>query len=393
MTWREAVRRRAIGRRGAILTAIAAILWLIGAVVEPRRAAQAYLVAYVTCVTVVLGALAMVMMAHVTAAAWFVVLRRRAEDIVATLPVLAVLFIPVAVAVHQLYPWANPADLAATVATNVRLKQAYLNVPFFIVRAVIYWCCWIALGATLRRASFRQDTRPHPALVRRMYRTSAGGLVLLAFTMSFAAFDWMMSLEPTWYSTVYGVYVFAGGVLAALGLIAISASRAERAGAIPWANADRFHALGKLELTFVLMWAYMGFVQFLIIWIADIPTEAAWYATREHAGWGAMALVLMIGNFALPFVLLLLRAVKRSILAMTALGWWLLVMHYVDMYWLTLPASTPDNPRPSWLDLVAIIALGAGITMYASWRRGSEAAVPLGDPALAESRGYETEDL
>lgn len=384
-----------MSRRATSAAAAAAIVALvvlvIGAIVSPARAAAAYLVAYTATVSVVLGAMAMVMIAHVSGANWFVLLRREAEHALAALPALAVLALPLLAAIPVLYPWAAPPDtLAPALLAAVRAKRAYLDVPFFVIRTVVYWAAWIALGEGLRRWSLAQD-RGDPRATDRQRAISAAGLPVLAFTLTFASFDWMMSLSPDWESTIYGVYWFAGGIVAALALLAVQGELARRAGRIATLRDDHFHALGKLLLTFVMFWAYIAYAQLLIIWIGDVPREVTWYAARSRAGWGGLAVAIGVGHFALPFVLLLFRAVKRSGAALAALGAWLLAMHVLDTYWFVLPR----NGAVGWWDVVlaaAALAVVAGAALASAlWRTRGESPVPLDDPSLAFARRYRTE--
>jgi hypothetical protein len=377
-------------RASIAVAAIGAVSCVIGLIVDPSRTAAAYLVAYVACLSVVLGALAMIMIARVTAATWFVALRRQAEQVVATLPAFALLLIPVLVAIRLLYSWTSPdTELDAGLRAMVHAKAAYLNVPFFIVRAIVYVVVWTGLGEALRRASLAQDRGDSPALERRMRTMSAVGLVVFAITVSFASFDWMMSLEPTWYSTIYGVDYFAGGMVGALALLAVLIARGRYRGELPDSvGADHFHALAKLLLTFVLFWVYIGFSQFIVIWSAEIPIERAWYVVRTRGGWNMLAGWLIGGHFILPFVALLIRDFKRSALAMASLGGWLLAMHYLDIYWIVMPGAPHGFRIAPWVDLGALL-LVAGVASAAwSVRRAGEPAVARGDPLVRASLEY-----
>ena len=383
---------RAIAPGTLVAIGAGAVLCVLGVIFQPRRVVAAYLVAYVAVLAVVLGALAMIMIGRLTAATWFVALRRQAEQVAATLPMLAVLFIPVLVASRWLYPWVSPEDPILRAA--VQAKSAYLNVPFFVVRAVIYWAVWITLATVLHRASLKQDHDDNERIEHRLRVASAIGIVAFALTVTFAAFDWMMSLAPTWYSTIYGVDYFAGAMVGGLALIAVLVERGRRRGELPAAiGADHLHALAKLLLTFVLFWAYSGFSQFIVIWSAEIPVEAGWYVVRTRGGWSALGIVLILGHFAIPFLALLVLAVKRRPALVAALGVWLLVMHYLDCYWMVMPDAAA---RASWtpfgflLDAGALCFIG-GVTVLA-WRRvrGAEPAIPRGDPELAASLEYST---
>lgn len=391
---RRALAKPSESRSPAIIAAVAgAVLCVIGLIVAPRRTAAAYLVAYVAVLAVVLGVLAMIMIARLTAATWFVALRRQAEQVVATLPALAVMFVPVLLAARGLYPWASRVE-EPTLRAAMEAKSAYLNLPFFTVRAVVYWAIWLAVGETLRRASLAQDRGDTPRVAHRLRVVSAVGIVAFALSVTFAAFDWMMSLAPTWYSTVYGVNYFAGAMVGGLGLLAVLAERGRRIGALPEAvGADHLHALAKLLLTFVLFWAYIGFSQFIVIWSAEIPVESTWYVVRTRGGWSALGIVILAGHFMIPLLALLLLAVKRRPALVAALGAWLLAMHYLDCYWNVMPdaaARAPSTPLGLLWDLGALLLVCGIVTLTWSVRRAGEPAIPQGDPNLVPSLEYYT---
>jgi hypothetical protein len=377
-----------------VIAACGAALCALGIVVDPVRLVSAYLVAYLSCLAVVLGTLAMVMIARVTGATWFVVLRRQAEEIVATLPVFAILFLPILVGVHVLYPWASRVPSHdPEVQRAILLKGAYLNVPFFVVRSLFYLATWILLGESLRRASLAQDRGDSMSIERRMRSLSVVGLVAFAFTITFAAFDWMMSLAPAWYSTVYGVDYFAGAMMGALSLMAVHIARGRRRGELPApVGPDQLHALAKLLLTFVLFWVYIGFSQLIVIWSAEIPVERAWYTVRMRGGWNVLGGVVVGGHFAIPFCALLVRAIKRSPVAMSCLGLWLLMMHYLDVYWMVMPDAPHGREWGGgyWLDVGAILLLVGVASSVWALRRADEPPIPVGDPELATSLLYST---
>ncbi len=380
-------------RIAIIVAATGAVLCVTGLFVDPARVAAAYLVAYVSCLAIVLGTLAMIMIAHLTAATWFVVLRRQAEQVVATMPMFAVLVIPLLLSVRLLYPWARPdAAIAASVRAAVDAKAAYLNVPFFVVRAAVYLAVWVRLGELLRRASLAQDGGTSEPIERRMRIASATGLLAFALTVSFAAFDWMMSLTPAWYSTIYGVNYFAGGMVGALALLTVLVARARWGDELPYSvGADHFHALAKLLLTFVLFWVYIGFSQLIVIWSAEIPAERTWYVSRMRGGWAILGGIVVAGHFALPFCALLVRALKRSPVAMACIGSWLLLMHYLDIYWIVMPDAPSSSRWGVVLDAGALM-LVAGLAS-ATWavRRAAESTIAAGDPNLTVSLAYATE--
>ena len=384
---------RAIERNALIAGIVGFVLFIVGVTVEPRQALTSYLFAYATVTTIVLGALIQVMMSYVTSAHWFTVLRRLALGITGALPALVLLALPVLLGVMTIYSWTTPSALPPEARALVERKSAWLNVPFFIARSVVYLAVWLAVGSVLRRWSLRQDVlrgEASAAMSRRLRRLSAGGLVAVGLTLTFGSFDWLMSLEPTWYSTVYGIYVFAGGFLAALGLIAILGQAAAKQRAMLGGTITREHfgAFGKLLLTFAMFWAYIAFSQFLIIWIGDVPLDASWYVTRASRSWGKLALVVVAGQFALPFALLLSRELKRLPQMVAALGWLLLAMHVLDTYWLVLPALHPLGMSPSWLDAATLLMVAGFATAAAAWRLRGHGLIALGDPYMAAATGY-----
>ncbi len=386
----RAPRRHRASRTSLALGAIGLAFVLLGIAGSPRQAYMSYLVAYVAVLGTVLGALTLVMMSHLVGARWYVVLRRLTEAAAATLPALALLFIPVLAGMTRVFPWAMPAEsMAPGLQAEIAKKSAYLDPVFFVVRAAVYFAVWILLARLLRRWSVRQDGEGGVELSTWMRRLSAGGAPFLAITLTFASFDWLMSLTPAWWSTIYGLYFFAGAIAAGTSLVALLAMLAVRtrdpAGFI---GAEHFGALGKVLLTFVIFWAYISFAQLLIIWIADIPAESSWYITRLHGAWGGVGLALLVFHFAIPFLLLLPWRSKRDPRIMGAIGVMLLIMHYFDIYWLAMPVLHPDGATIGWLDLAALAAVAGLTTAYGLRLYERSAPAPIGDPWFADSVRY-----
>jgi hypothetical protein len=373
----------------SVATAIAgAVLLGVGFLVDPRQAFFSYLAAWVFAASLAVGALLWVQIAHATHAGWMVVLRRRAEDVVGALPVLAVLFVPVLLGVRTLYPWARPeGEWSHAEREAIVPKHAWLNEPFFACRAVFYLATWVIVGEILRRLSRAQDTSPSPAVVSRLRAVSAASIPLVAFTLTFAAFDSLMSLDPTWSSNTFGVYLFGGGFGGAVGLLCFVCF-----GPLPSrlaaATPEHSHALGRILLTFVIFWAYIAFTQYLIIWIADLPHEVGWVQLRMTGSWGLYAIALVTLHFVLPFLILLSRALKRRPRALAWMGAWICVAHYVDVYWLVLP---PLHARfhPHWLDLAALLTVCGTATSVVALRCRREPELAENDPGLAPGLRYE----
>jgi hypothetical protein len=382
-----------MSRRVALGGAAAAVLGsgalLLGASLDARRACAAYLSAFLFAASAVLGALLLLMIGHVTRARWFVVLRRLNEAVVATLPLVALMFAPLCLGLHLVYPWAQPRrGLPPAVRHAIALRGAWHHPGVVIARSAACLAFWSAVAILLCRWSRRADAHPEEALARRQRTLSAAALPGVFITGTLAAFDWGMSLEPAWHSTAYGVYFLAGGFLSAVALFALSAAAVHRANALPpQVSAGHFGAAGRLLLAAVAFWAYIAFTQFLIVWIADIPDESAFFVHRARGGWGSLSLALAVGQFVLPFFALLFRAVNRRPERLALVAIWLLGMHFLDAAWLVLPSVYP-RMNASWIDVAALLAVGGACTAYGAARFVSEAAVPVNDPDLLDSLRY-----
>jgi hypothetical protein len=315
-----------------------------------------------------------------------IVLRRPLELMGTSIAVFAVLFLPIALALRSLFLWVEPpATLSEHALHLLHHKAAYLNVPFFLLRSAVYFAIWIAVAFALYRWSIRQDETADAALTDKMRRLGTGSLPLLGLTITFAAFDWLMSLDPTWFSTIFGVYYFAGSMVGAVALLTLFAVYGPRG---EWGGLPHLHNLGKLLLTFTSFWAYIAFSQFMLIWAANLPEEVPWYLARLNRQWQGWAVLVTLAQFVLPFILLLSRSLKLRPRALGAVAMWLLLAHFLDLYWLVMPALHEVGPRPHPLDLTAFLGLGAAGLTFGLWQLRGRFAVPVGDPALAESVGY-----
>lgn len=385
-------RRRALGApAAAAAAALGGAALLAGAFLAPERTAFAWLAAWAFAWTTMLGALTLVLVHHLVGASWYVAVRRAAEMIFAPLPLLALLFLPVLLALELLFPWARPETLAAPhVIEAVRHARAYLDPGFFALRALLFFAVWIPLGAVLARWS-RAPAAPAAADgAARQRRLSAAAVVPFGLALQFASVDWLMSLEPAWVSSMFAVYVLAGALVAGLALQILVVRALARAGRLPEVTVSHYHAMGKLLLTFVSFWAYVAYFQFLLIWIANVPEEVAWYVPRASGAWRPWAIALVLGHFAVPFLLLLSRTLKRRPDALAGVAAWLLAFHALDLYWVVMPAHAPGDATPHALDAAAFAALGAGLLLYGVRRARGEAALPRGDPRLAASLRFET---
>ena len=375
-----------VGAGGLAVTALGAL------VLDPRRALFAYLVAFVYWTGIAVAALILLGIFHASNARWPVVLRRFLESVPQVLPLLAVLFVPIVLGRRLLFPWVEPDRLEGELRHLAEHRAPYLNGSFFVGRAVFYFLFWIVLAHLLRAWSVRQDSAGGVTLTRWQRRLGAGSLPFLALTLTFAAFDWMMSLDPRFFSTIFGVYWFAGSFVAifAVTIIAATLTRGDLTAFGAHLSAEHFHSLGKFLLAFVAFWAYVAFSQFMLIWIANLPEEVPWYIARSRGGWRSVGIFLVVFQFLVPFFALLSRDLKRSPRALVAVAVYLLVVHYVDVYWVMMPALRGEAgaPAPWWTDLTALVGVGAAALAFVVWRLQGHAAVPVGDPYLEDSLRY-----
>ena len=302
------------------------------------------------------------------------------------LPVLTLLFLPILAGRHYLFAWTD----ATVVARDEVLqhKQLYLNTPFFIARAAFYFAVWNALVYFLNRWSLEQDRTSDPQIARRMQVLSGGGLLAYAFTVTFASFDWLLSLDPHWFSTIYGVLLMGGQGLTALAVLITALvwlSRRPPLDAI--VVPVHFHDLGNLMLAFVLLWAYFSFSQYLIIFSANLPEEITWYMRRLQTGWRFVGLLLVLFHFAVPFLLLLSRRAKRTpdLIVKIALG--ILAARLIDLFWLIAPEFHQDGLVVHWLDLTLPLALGGLWVGCFVWQLRGRAILPLHDPQFEQALG------
>jgi hypothetical protein len=345
---------------------------------------KAYLIAYTFWLGLALGSLAIALLQFITGGVWGLATRRVMEAGAATLPMLAVLFVPVVFGIPHLYVWADPAAVAADPV--LQHKALYLNVPFFIARAVIYFVCWSALAVMLNRWSRTQDQRLEPQDLPRLQRLSVVGLLLLTVTVTFAAIDWLMSLEPLWYSTAFPVVVALGEMLAAFALaILVVTWLAPREPMRSIGSPGLFNDLGSLLLAFVMLWAYVGYFQFMLIWAGNLSEEIPYYLRRIDGSWQWVALLVVFGGFAIPFVLLLFRGLKRDPRTLRLIALLVVVMHLAEVYWRVGPALDPTGPRVDAFDLLLAVGIGCVWLAVFAWRLTGRPLLPPNDPRLARA--------
>jgi hypothetical protein len=372
--------------------AVASVLGILLCLAFGRGAAApqfffSWMVAFCFFFSIAIGCLYFLVIHQATQGGWGVVVRRLAENAAATLPLFAVLFVPIAFGMQELFPWARPEAAADHL---LRHKAPYLNEKFFFIRAALAFLVLSGIAWWFLGRSRSQDVHPDESVAARVRRFSAPALIPIALLHTMTAFDWQMSLDPHWYSTIFGVYIFSGGFMAAIAFLCLVPIGLQRTGLLREAvTTEHFHDLGKLLFAFTVFWAYIGFCQFFLIWYGNIPEETIWYRHRLEGSWTAVSLLLAVGHFGLPFFFLMPRSVKRNPRLLGAAAGWMLLMHLVDVHWIVMPSLHAHGVGLSILDVAALLAVGGAFVAAFGVLLRRHALVPLGDPRLPESLGFE----
>lgn len=327
------------------LLAVGGLLAGLGYVLG-EHGSLSYLVGYMGTLGICLGTLFFTMIQHITSAGWSVTLRRLTENTAATLPFMLLLFLPIVIGFHDIYHHWTDESLNITDPNGANYdavlagKSGYLNPTFFFIRVVLYFAVWIVLATYFRNQSIKQDQSGDPEISLHLRRVAAPGLLLFALTTTFASFDWIMSIDPHWFSTIFGVVFFAGSVMTSMAFVILMSLWLMRKGYYHGAiTVEHFHDVGKLMWAFMLFWTYTSFSQYMLIWYANLPEETVWYELRTESGWGAIGPVLIVGHFAFPFVFLMSRNMKRNTKILPIGAVLLMMIHCVDMQYLILPSG------------------------------------------------------
>ena len=388
-------------RFGLIIGAIGLVAGGIGAAADVDQFFRSWLIGFLFVLSLAIGSLALLMLQHLSGGQWGLVGRRIFEAGSGTLPIVAILFLPVLFGLKRLFVWADPARVAESHV--LQLKAPYLNVGFFAGRAVVYFLFWIACMWLLNKWSAAQDRGEGTGKIDsvRYRKLSAPGLLFLVITVTFASVDWVMSLEPEWFSTIFGLLTIAGYGLTALAFTITVLAMIDRdhpAGS--YLTPRHFHDFGKLLLAFVMLWAYLSFSQFLIIWSGNLPEEIPWYVARVTGWWGFVAIALVIGHFALPFALLLSANLKKRSATIAKVAMFVLVMRLVDTIWLVAPTIRLFAPAdadghavaatlPHWMDVaIPVGLLGLWIFLFARNLR-ARPLFPVNDPYFKEAFAHD----
>jgi len=357
-----------------------------------KRFYFSYLTAWAFCLSVSLGGMFFVLIQHLTKAYWSVVVRRISEVLMMNFPILAILAIPIILGMHDLYHWTHEGlyvvggpEYDAVLAG----KRAYLNTGFFLARLVFYFAMWIYISTRLYRLSIDQDVDPQPGRGAAERKTSAWGLVVLSFTTAFAGIDLIMTLDPHWFSTMFGVYFFAGSFFVIHATIVLAALFLQRGGYLRKViTVEHYHDLGKFMFGFTVFWAYIAFSQYMLIWYGNLPEETIWFRERIEGSWVIVSLALLFCHFLIPFMMLMLRSAKRTKGMLYAMGFWFLLVHFMDLFWLSMPALS-HHFNVEMIDITAwlgMVSLFVGLIVL---RAARHATVPYNDPNFKASLAFE----
>jgi hypothetical protein len=374
-----------VGTMALGVGAVFSALLVFGLLIDRAQFFQAYLVGFIFWIGITLGSTALLMLQHLTGGAWGLIIRRVLEAASRTLPLMLILFLPILLGLNQIYIWTNKAQMDQVPALREKTAH-YLNPAFFTVRAAVYFAIWLVMMWLLNTWSLQNDRTANRRLLKRLQMLSGPGLGLLIITITFASIDWVMSLDPAWSSTIFGLIFVASWSLSALafGILVMSwLARREPMEAV--VRTSHFHDWGNLMMALVMLWMYFAFSQYLIIWSGNLPEETVWYVARKHDGWGVIALAIVILQFAFPFLTLLSRAAKNSPQRLGMLALLILVMRVVDVIWLIEPSFNREHFHLSWMDIVAPIAVGGLWIATFAWQLQKRSLIPINDPQLEQA--------
>jgi hypothetical protein len=366
-----------------VIALVALVLCAVGAFVDPHQFSYSWLFAFAFFFTLCAGCFFWTIVHHATDAEWSVVVRRQLENLAALLVVLALLFVPILLLRHHLYAW---MDIPPGAEPSLDSKRAYLNWGFFLGRAVFFFGFFILASLFLRRFSVQQDKDGNPRFTIWMRKVAFTSLPLFALCLTFGAFDWLMSLNYRWFSTMFGVYIFAGAAGSSMSLLVLVITALRQAGYLKdVVTLEHYHIMGKWMFAFCVFWAYIGFGQYMLIWYANMPEETEYFITRNTESWWVLSMLLVIGRFFGPFAILLLRSIKKQPHRLCYVAGWILCMQMLDMYLVILPALHGTGVHVSIWDLVSLIAIGATLGFVYLQIVPRTSLFPIRDPRLIES--------
>ncbi|HEY7338541.1 MAG TPA: hypothetical protein VH639_26880 [Bryobacteraceae bacterium] len=379
----------ATGRNALVFTAlVSAVLCVFGYIQNPARFFQSWLVAFTYAAGIGLGAFFFIAAQHLSGSAASVTVRRIMENLMITLPVGALLFVPLIFGLKYIYPWTHSDIVAAS--KDIQAKGPYLTEKWFVLRTYGYFALWSIWTIAMYRRSARQDRDHNARNMHIISRWSAPGLLLVVVVGTLAAYDWLMSVQPTWYSTIFGLYYLSGGALSFMAVTTLICLAFRRAGILKGTiTVEHYHDLGKWLFALTAFYTYIAFAQYLLIWYANLPAETSFYRARSVGGWLLVSLSLPFIRFFIPFFVLLCRPAKRSLTVIGLVAAWSLVVEFIDLFWVTMPVHYPNGPQLHWLDFATLAAVFSvcGLVFWNRFRRNK--MVPVGNLRLEQSLHFE----
>ena len=372
-----------VSKIGMALFGIGLILGVAAFFVDHSRAVYNYLIAFTFMISIGVGALFLIALEYIVGADWSVPIRRVVEFFAATIPLLAILVIPLLFNIGELFHWSHPEAVAEDEILNA--KAPYLNVSFFIIRVFILIGLWSLFYFFFIRNSKKQDTTKDQNLTTINIRLSAIFIPIFAITLTISAIDWLMSIEPHWFSTIIGVYFFAGTVIAALAAVTLATVLLKENGYLhPAMTNDHLFSLGALLFAFVNFWGYIAFSQYMLIWYADLPEETFWFMQKWEGSWAIFSIGLIIIKFLVPYIVLVSQPSKMDPKKLKFISVWLLFAHLYDLFWFVMPEmeELSGGYSFSWIDLVFPIAAVGLIILVFNMKAKNENLIPIGDPKL-----------
>jgi len=372
-----------ISKIGMVLLVVGIVLGVAAFFVDHTRAVYNYLIAFTFMISIGVGALFLIALEYIVGADWSVPIRRVVEFFAATIPLLALLVIPLLFNIGELFHWSHPEAVAEDEILNA--KAPYLNVTFFIIRVFVLIGLWSLFYFFFMRNSKKQDTTKDQKLTTINIRLSAIFIPIFAFTITISAIDWLMSIEPHWFSTIIGVYFFAGTVIAALAAVTLATVLLKENGYLhPAMTNDHLYSLGALLFAFVNFWGYIAFSQYMLIWYADLPEETFWFMQKWEGSWAIFSIGLIIIKFLVPYITLVSQPAKMDPRKLKFISIWLLFAHFYDLFWFVMPEmeELSGGYSFSWIDLVFPIAAVGLIILVFNMKAKKENLIPIGDPKL-----------
>lgn len=374
---------------GFTLLGIGLVLGIIAYIIDPQRASYSYLTSFMFLISLGVGSLFLVALEYLAGAVWSTPFRRISEFFAGIIPYIIIISIPLFFTMHDVFHWTHTSVVESDAV--LRSKQAYLNIPFFVIRNVIIFLVWTLFYFLITRKSRKQDETGDQMLTVTNIKLSTGFIFVFAITITMTGVDWMMSLEPHWYSTIFGVYYFSGTVWCAFALLTLAVVLLREKGyLVPGLKNDHYYSLGTMMFAFTAFWGYIAFSQYMLIWYADLPEETSWFFHRWEGGWLYASVFLIIVHFIVPFFALLSFPAKTNPKRLKFVAVWILAAHFFDLYWVIMPGMVQTGRAFyfSWMDLVFPVAVVGFVMIIFKMMMNKYNLIPVRDPKLQRGLDY-----